>query len=187
MRNALLICFTLLAFSSYGQSNPGREKINMDSLFKAMEARKKAAVGKQFPEFFTLLNNKAYSNKDLKGKVVFVNLWFAACAPCIAEFEALNNLYDHFKTDSSFEFISFTFEDSSEIASIKQQYHIQYNIFSVTHSDCERLNFRNGFPTNIVLDKSGTITWFNSGGEPNKHAIEKYFSNKVYPFILKEL
>lgn len=183
MKKIFLFIAMLSAISSYGQSAPRREPVNLDSLRERMLARQQEAIGKPFPAFSVLLNNKAYSNKELQGKIVFINIWFAACAPCMAEMADLNKLYDTFKADSRFEFISITFEDEATIASYRRKYHMEYRILSVTIDSCIKLNFGSGYPTNVILDKNGIISYFKSGGVMDKEAIAEYFSSQVYPLI----
>lgn len=183
MKKIFLFIAMLSAISSYGQSPPRREPVNLDSVLKRMQARRTEALGKPFPAFSVLINDKAYSNKELQGKTVFVNFWFAACPPCIDELDALNKLYDTFKSDSSFEFISFTFEDEATIASFRQKYHMEYRILSVTRNSCDKLNFGSGYPTNVLLDKNSVITYFKTGGEGSQKQIAAYFSDEIYPLI----
>src|SRR5688572_6758425 len=47
--------------------------------------------GKTMPELsLKTVNGEKIETKDLKGKVIVLNLWFTACHPCIAELLALN-------------------------------------------------------------------------------------------------
>ncbi len=88
-----------------------QSKLYIDSFFIAWQHKEKNTIGKQFPGFFAK-NNQTLNNSTLNGKVVFINFWFELCSPCIAEFEGLNSLYNNFKDQKDFQFISFTFENS---------------------------------------------------------------------------
>ena len=82
----------------------------------SLDALRKANIGKQFPDFkVTGFDGNNFSNSDLKGKITLINFWFEGCHPCVAEFAALNNLFKKFYGNKSFNFVSFTFEDSSDI------------------------------------------------------------------------
>jgi hypothetical protein len=52
-----------------------------------------AEPGKYFEKFSNFsVDRKSYSDDSLKNKITIINFWFEACAPCIAEFDALNKL-----------------------------------------------------------------------------------------------
>ena len=95
-----------------------------DSFLVLMEKKNSDFINKPFPQFSVSTNNKECSNETLKGKVVFINFWFAACAPCMAEMDELNKLFEKFKQNKNFEFVSFTFEKSKKIALIKKKFKI---------------------------------------------------------------
>jgi peroxiredoxin len=189
MKQNLFLLFILSASLSYSQSSPSEKSpINADSLLqKLMKNNNKDILGKQYPEFQVTVNNKEYSSASLKGKTVFINFWFAACAPCVAEFDELNTLFEKFGQNKNFEFVSFTFENSEQIDAVKKKYNIKYNIFSIPKPECYRLNFSNGFPTNVIIDPSGSVTYIHSGGPLEKPRIKKDFDDTVYPLISKEL
>jgi thiol-disulfide isomerase/thioredoxin len=151
--------------------------ISADSMIKIENERMDAMIGTDYPSFNVTLNNKLYSSASLKGKTLYINLWFAACVPCMAEMEDLNKLYDTFKDRKDFEFISFTFDNDSTIAAIKKRFNIKYNIFSISNSECYRLNMNGGFPYSIVVDKEGKIRYIT-------HIAEKEnFVKNIYPVI----
>ena len=105
----------------------------------------------------------------------------------MAEMNELNKLFNHFKPAKNFEFVSFTFESAKEINLIRKKYNIHYNIFSISRDECYRLNNNNGFPTSIILNSAGLVTWIHSTDAVDKAEIKKYFTAEVHPLILKEL
>jgi len=158
-----------------------------DSFLVLMEKKNSEFINKPFPQFSVSSNNKECSNSTLKGKVVFINFWFAACPPCMAEMDELNKLFDKFHQHKNFEFISFTFEKPEKIALIKKKFKIGYAIYSISKDECYRLNNNNGFPTSIILDSMEAVRYIHPGDQLNKQEIKKYFYSKVYPLITKEL
>ncbi|WP_202552281.1 TlpA family protein disulfide reductase [Ginsengibacter hankyongi] len=177
----------MLSTLSYSQVDSGKYTITADSFLVMMDKRNSEFINKPFAQFSIKTNNKKCSNRTLKGKVVFINFWFAACAPCMAEMDQLNRLFEHFKQYKNFEFVSFTFESPNEIALIKKKYNIHYNIFSISRDECYRLNNNNGFPTSIILNAAGYVKWIHSTDAVNEEEIKKYFAGEVYPLIVKEL
>ncbi|HEY5406077.1 MAG TPA: TlpA disulfide reductase family protein [Ginsengibacter sp.] len=182
MKQLLLIYFILLSTFSYSQNT-----MSADSFLVLMEKKNNDFINKPFPQFSVATNNKECSNSTLKGKVVFINFWFAACAPCMAEMEELNKLFEKYKHDKNFQFVSFTFEKSKKIALIKKKFKIDYPVYSISQDECYRLNNNNGFPTSVILDSTGTVQYIHSGDQLNKQEIKKYFNAKVYPLLSKDL
>jgi len=139
-------------------------QINYESYLHKNDSIVQLNVGKQFPSFTVqTLNGKIISDKDLLGRVTIFNFWFQYCAPCIAEFDALNALY---------QFISFT-SDSAEAANESViKYKLSFLVCPITEKECFRLNFNEGFPATIIVDKSGKIVLIKSGGSIEKDKIE---------------
>jgi peroxiredoxin len=175
----VIIC-SLLAISSFSQ--PSRQKLIQD-----IQAKQKAAIGKPFPSFSVKDGDSLFTNAALKGKLVYINFWFEACTPCIAEFEGLNKLYDTLKGRPDFEFVSFTFETEERVKALRQKYNLKYRIVSLQKDVCHRLNQGSGFPTHIILDKDHKITHFSAGGNSNKQRATEHIMNYFYPEILEGL
>jgi cytochrome c biogenesis protein CcmG, thiol:disulfide interchange protein DsbE len=188
MKEALLTYFILMATLCYGQSTDSEKNtMTADSFLVLMEKKNSDFINKPFPQFSVSANNKECSNSTLKGKVVFINFWFAACPPCIAEMDELNKLFEKYRYNKYFEFVSFTFENSKKIALIKKKFKIGYAIYSISRDECYRLNNNNGFPTSIILDTAGIVRYVHPGDQLNKQEIKKYFATKIYPLIEKTL
>ncbi len=187
MKQTLLIYFILATTLSYCQNNPATNTMTADSFLVLMEKKNSDFINKPFPQFSVSSDDKECSNKILKGKIVFINFWFVACPPCMAEMDELNKLFEKYKLNKRFEFVSFTFEKPKEIALIKKKFKIGYAVYSISRDECYRLNNNNGFPTSIILDSTGIVRYIHPGDQLNKKEIKKYFSSKVYPLISKEL
>ena len=160
---------------------------NIDSFDLAVQKRLADRIGKPLQNFTATMEGQPISNETLKGKTVFINFWFEACEPCVAEFEALDTLYQKLKDNKNFEFIAFTFEEPGKLAALKQKYKLLYHLVSVSQTDCYRLNQNNGFPTSIIIDAKGIIKYIHTGGFTEKEKVEEFMMKEVYPAIVKEL
>lgn len=138
-------------------------------------------------KFTASIDSVICNNETLKGKTVFINFWYAACPPCMAEFDALNSLYKKLKNTPNFEFISFTYESSDVVEMLISKYHIQYPIFSIPREDVKKLNTGKGFPTSMVVNANGEIVYIKTGGSSNKKEAREIIMNEIYPAILKNL
>ncbi len=172
-----LIALTLLltTFSSYAQYDE-------DKIKTAIRLNTERFNGEQFGSFNgTSLDGKFYSTDSLQNKITFVSFWFSACVPCINEFEDLKKLYSKYNGSKNFQFLSFTFDSEKEAAKTKQAYNLPYSIMSLSDSICTKLSFGKGYPTNILVDKSGKIAKLFTGS--NIYLEKDYLANKIYPLI----
>lgn len=178
MRHQFAIFCLLLSAISYAQTIPSLNE---------REARRKAAIGKPYPSFKAENGDAVLTKDSLKGKIVFINFWFEACKPCIAEMEGLNQLYDSLKDYKDFEFISFTYESPKVIEKMREKYGMKYKILSISRSECLRLNQNNGYPTSIVLDRKQKIKDIKTGGAISVDQATQYVMSHYYPLLLEEL
>ena len=185
MRALLSIFLILIALVSSGQDTLKSER--MKDLESFVETRLGKYKGQKLPDFaFNKSGKTTFSNKDFENKVVFINFWFASCQPCIAEIEGLNKMYNLLKDKSNFAFASFTFDPEETIKISIKKYNIQYRVIHLDRNECNRLNFNNGFPTNIILNKDGYIKFFMVGGTSLSESTEMVM-NLFYPKILSLL
>lgn len=185
MKILLTVTSLLIALSASAQDEKTAKRATNDSAWQELLAKRdQRFIGKQYDSFsFKTKGDSTFSNADLSGKVTFINFWFETCAPCVAEFEALNQLYLKYKNDSRFVFVSFTSDAPATVTAVKQKYHLEFPVLSIKKEECYRLNQQNGFPTSIVLSKNGTIAFIHTGGSLEKEEINTYFNNSVYPAI----
>jgi thiol-disulfide isomerase/thioredoxin len=161
MRVTLFLFLFLHNLVSFTQSTHSPSNFNIDSF---LNAKRTGPLGKLFPVFAATSKGGAVSNEMLKNKVVLINFWFEGCHPCMEEMEALNELQQQLKDNKYFLFISFTWENAAAIKRVSQKHHITFAILAASGQECRRLNFDNGYPTHIILDRTGVIKYFHSGG-----------------------
>ena len=100
-------------------------------------------------------NGTTISSESLKGKYVLLDFWAESCAPCIAEFPNLKELYA--KTDrEKFEIIGIVGRSSpNRLKERIEQHALAWpQIFSDNIVDMYGIP---GFPTTFILDTEGTI------------------------------
>jgi thiol-disulfide isomerase/thioredoxin len=142
-------------------------------------------IGKDYP-YLNLLSDSLLAG-SCKNKVILLNFWFTQCPPCIAEFNALNNLYKQYKNDSSFKIISITFESAQEVKRMREKYNLLFDIYSVPEEKIYQLNLNNQFPTNIVIGKNGIVSEIFRGGQKDSDAAEDFFKSEVNKKIMEQL
>lgn len=158
--------------------------IDFDSLMKAKETQ---ILGKPFPHFVAANEKGSISNDSLLGKVVLINFWFEGCHPCLAEFDALNELAGKLTGNKNFEFISFRWDNTETIHRVAEKYKLQFEVFQTSQKECRRLNQASGYPTTVIVDKHGIIKYWIMGGDTDPTRAREFVMTTLLPKIQQEL
>ena len=146
----------------------------MNSFKEERDSILNSKIGTPFVSFdLTDLTGKQFTQKHLMGKVTLINFWFRACAPCIAEFDDLNDLYNDFKDNPDFQFLSITRDEPEDIEKSIKKYNLPYTIISTSDKECRRLQHFEigGYPFTIIVDKQGKIRLIHGGSSLEKEKI----------------
>lgn len=127
-------------------------------------------VGDKFPQFSaTDISGRTWTNADVCGKVMVLNLWFTGCGPCRAEMPELSAWKDEMPDVM---FFSSTYEAPEIARQVLDK--IRFNWIPLV-GDVQFKEFigRNGYPLTIVVDKSGYIAAYEYGTSPEQRAALK--------------
>ena len=84
---------------------------------------------------------------DFKGKKVYINMWASWCGPCMREIPELEKVYQKYKNNKDYVFLSMTSPNDAEFKNQSPQdndrFIINYAILS--------------FPTHILINSDGTF------------------------------
>lgn len=118
-----------------------------------------ALVGQSAPEFSLAdLKGNAVRLANLKGKVVFVNVWATWCEPCRQEMPGMQALYTAL-AGPDFEMLAVN-SDQSERAVVEQFVQTNRLTFPVLPDPELQVASRyrvTGYPETFVIDRNGTI------------------------------
>ena len=175
-KNTLLI----LTFFMISQVSFCQDKFNFFEYQKEKEAK---IINSKYVEFEV----DSISNSNLLNKITIMNFWYEGCAPCIAEMDALNRLYENNKENKKFQFISFCVDDIETIDKNKEKFNIEYTVIPIERTKAYMLNYQSGFPVTIIIDTVGKVIHYSSGGSTDKLKATEKVINVYDKIIGKEL
>ena len=121
--------------------------------------------GDKFPEFSaTDINGKIWTNADVKGKVMVLNLWFTGCRPCRAEMPELSKWKDEMPDAM---FLSATYENAERAKPVIESQGFNW-IALINDTQFAEFIGSIGYPMTIVVDKAGFITMIEYGTSPTQ-------------------
>ena len=137
--------------------------------------------GKPLPDFtLTDLSGTTHSLESIKGKVVVINLWFTACAPCIHEMPELNKIVDAYKENEGVLFLAFALDPKPLVDKFLKKHKFDYNIIPESQEYITKKLNPPGYPTHIVLDKNSNVVFLFSGYTPQVgEAIKSYVISEL--------
>lgn len=166
MRVYLLLILSWVEICVFAQDKSLDIQSCLEQFMIEHDSLRQTHIGEKYPVRFqaVTLEGDTISEKSLEGKVTLFNFWFETCAPCMAELGELNRLYDKLKTNSEFQFISFSTDDVEDIKRVIQKYQLRFPVCSISREEAYKLNFKLAFPTNIVIDKEAKVIYLKDGG-----------------------
>ncbi|MCS0470380.1 MULTISPECIES: TlpA family protein disulfide reductase [Curtobacterium] len=108
-------------------------------------------------------NGDTVSSKDLRGKVVVLNFWYASCPPCRAEAKYLNQVHDEYAGADDVAFIGVNVRDeAATAAAFERTFDVQYPTVLDQRTGTMQLAMSgqiapNAVPATIVLDTKGRV------------------------------
>lgn len=101
-----------------------------------------------------------YDFNQAKGKVIFINFWATWCPPCIAEMPSMEKLYQAYKNDVVFLFVSG--ESQDVISKFKKKNDYQFTVHSSITTNPKSLE-TSSIPRTFLIDQQGTIVIDKTG------------------------
>lgn len=136
---------------------------------QSIEQIKKLRIQKTTPEFSAkTLDGKLFSNNSLIGKVVVFDFWATWCGPCVASFPTMEKLQNAHKKDSNVVFIFINcFQKETDKKKVVEDFLTKHNYpFKVALDDNGQISRSfsvTAIPTKVILDKSGNISFEETG------------------------
>ncbi len=119
----------------------------------------------QAPDFVLPdLQGKAVRLSQLKGKVVFLNIWATWCPPCRKEMPTMESLYQRFK---GMDFVMLAVNQDAEgaktVIPYLQEGNFTFPVLLDTHGEVGRRYGVTGLPETFIIDREGHIVHHHIG------------------------
>jgi len=127
-------------------------------LASCSQAPSKPEVGKPAPDFtLQTLDGKTLRLGDLKGKVVFVNLWATWCPPCREEMPSMVRLYNFMRT-RGVEILAVSEDNDREaLRAFVEKYRVTFPVLPDENKRIYNLYRATGVPETHLIDRSGVL------------------------------
>lgn len=119
------------------------------------------------------MEGNSYHFSDLKGEVVFLNLWASWCPPCIAEMPSIQKLYEDYK--GRVKFILLSNEDPAEVQSFLQENEFSLPAY-IQSSNLPASLGASSIPKTYIISKKGEIIYSKTGSA-------KWHGEKVHELL----
>ena len=183
----LTIFFLTPGVSIFSQINH-EDSINYFEYLKISSSLGKDIKGKIISDFKAKgKKGTLFTDDDLHSKITFVNFWFETCAPCVAEFQALEKFYNNNKSRENFQFVSITFESDSIIEKIRKKNNLTYPIYHLSSDSCRKVITRLGYPATFIVNKGREVVYVSSGGPNDPKIADKFLNFFVQAELEKQL
>lgn len=127
-------------------------------------------TNENFSYDFTIqtLNGESFPMEQLKGKVIFINLWATWCGPCRAEMPAIESLYKG-TTNKDLAFVMLSIDRKNDEIKVKNYVNTKgftfpvYLVQSPFPNQLPEALQVPSIPTTFVINKKGEIVYKNVG------------------------
>ena len=114
---------------------------------------------------------------DLKGKVIFLNLWATWCESCIEEMPSIQRLYDSLQVTGT-EFLLVSDEPLEKLRSYARENRFTVPVYRTAHKVPAVFPVV-AVPTTFILNREGTIMFEHAGGGQWDHPWTMKFIRQV--------
>lgn len=150
--------------TSNTSTNTDTKSSSDDIMLSTVGTIESASTKGNVPNFSWEENGEQMSTADLKGKVIFVNLWATWCGPCIKEMPELSEISNELK-DKDFKMIGlnvFHQEGTPDVKDFLKEKPVTYWIVDgneelVSAFEESTGEVIEGVPTTYIIDKDGKI------------------------------
>lgn len=122
--------------------------------------------GNTFPKIeLTDLKGENFNLYNHKGKIIVINWWATACAPCREEIPGLNKLVDKYDKQNIM-FVAIADDSKNRVSHFLKKNEFKYDMVFAPKEG--RKVFGNSYPKNLIIDSSFNVIYYSEGGNKLK-------------------
>ena len=127
----------------------------------------------------SLINSKGerVEMEELRGKVIFFNMWATWCPPCVAEMPGINNMYNDVKGDD-IAFIMLSLDnDFQKAIDFNKSKGYDFEVYKL-EGNLPSMYYSQAIPTTYVIDARGNLVLTHKGmGDYDSKKFKEYLIN----------
>lgn len=146
-----MYCVMLSFFSAYAQNSVQEHQQKLNVL-----------LGKTVPDFRKKsLKGSQYELRALRGQVVVLNFWFAACGPCVKEIPILNEIAEKYHSEN-ITFLALSLDTKEFLSQWTKRRIFKYHLIPSSRDIAQLYGVR-FYPTHIIIDTEGIVRFIKVG------------------------
>jgi peroxiredoxin len=169
---ALLVSVLLIAVSQIRRAGPSLSKPAEEIASgprqsgSGLDKHGPIAAGEKAAPFkLTDLSGDSVSMADLRGKVVFLNIWATWCAPCREEMPSMEKLYQRLHDNKGFVMLAVSQDTESrdEVVAYVKKHGYHFDVLLDPKNAVAEAYKVSGVPETFIIDRAGRIVAHHSG------------------------
>ncbi len=142
------------------------------------------ADNKTFPQAdfsMNLVNSKGetVAMEELRGKVIFLNIWATWCPPCIAEMPGINKLYKDIDKDKIAFIMLSVDQDFQKAVDYNNRKGYDFEVYEAA-GGMPQIYLTQSIPTTYVIDANGNLVLTHMGmGDYNTKEFKEFLKDQI--------
>lgn len=141
-----------------------KEKVEIGEITErsAEEQQEQTIKSGMAPEFaFNSIDGKKVSLEDLRGKIIYADIWATWCRPCLMQIPALKEVEERYKDNSNIQFVSISIDNEAQYdrwqSMVKEKQMGGLHLFAGRDQKFQHDYQINSIPRFLLIGKEGEL------------------------------
>lgn len=172
----ILFC-ALFILSCAGCGNKATPEPQASLVADALLEESRYSLGDSMGDYsVTDVNGVTYKFSEIlkDKKAIVLNFWFINCGPCRMEFPYLNEAYEAYKEDIEVIAINPVGDSEADVKAFAEEMTLSFPVAVGDEAWNQAVNIQ-GYPTTMVIDRTGTVSFVHTGYIDSTETFERVF------------